>query len=288
MKELALAQGTLRYLDEGDGPPIVFVHGLLVDHRLWRPVIDRLRGQHRCLAPAWPLGSHEMPMAPDADLSPAGVAALVADFLAALDLEDVTLVGNDSGGVISQLVAADHGERVGRLVLTNCDALEVFPPPGFGYLRWLPRIPGAMTATALVLSRSAWARRRPQAYGALTAEPLPDDLVADWVRPAARDRRIRRDTGKFVAGASPRVTLSVAKRLRRFAGPTLLLWGASDQFFPLALADRLRPCFADAALEPIEGGRTFVPLDRPAAVAAGIARLVAAPVSGSRSHAIPG
>ena len=128
MPEITLPQGTIHYRDTGEGPPVVFLHGLLVDGEVWRKVTPLLQGAARSIVPDLPLGSHRLAMKADADLSPAGVARLVGDLLAALDLEDVTLVGNDSGGAISQLVALDHGERVGRLVLTNCDCFDVFPP----------------------------------------------------------------------------------------------------------------------------------------------------------------
>src|SRR5512133_1142640 len=122
MPKITLPQGTIHYRDAGDGPPVVFLHGLLVDGTLWRKVTPLLEGDARCIAPDLPLGSHRIALGLDSEgATPAGIARLVGDLLAALDLDDVTLVGNDTGGVISQLVALDHGERLGRLVLTNCD-----------------------------------------------------------------------------------------------------------------------------------------------------------------------
>jgi pimeloyl-ACP methyl ester carboxylesterase len=144
MPEIMLPQGTISYRDTGEGPPVVFVHGLLVDGTLWRKVTPLLDGAARSIAPDLPLGSHRTPMNADADVTPHGVARLVGDFLAALDLEDVTLVGNDTGGLISQLVALDHGERVGRLVLTNCDCFEVFPPKEFVPMVKSARVPGGV------------------------------------------------------------------------------------------------------------------------------------------------
>src|SRR5687768_11003031 len=137
LQRIELASGPIEYRDVGSGPPVVFVHGLFTDGGLLRDVVPLLTASRRCIVPTWPLGSHRLPMRTAVDLSPPAVAALVAELLVALDLRDVTLVGNDSGGAVSQLVAARHGERLGRLVLTNCDALEVFPPPGFAHLPWL-------------------------------------------------------------------------------------------------------------------------------------------------------
>lgn len=275
MNELALPQGTIRYLDAGTGPSIVFVHGLFVDHELWAPAIDVLCKSHRCIAPDWPLGSHTRPMHANADLSPAGMAQLVADFIRALDLDDVTLVANDSGGVIAQLVAADHARCIARLVLTNCDALEVYPPPGFEYLAWLPRIPGAMYLMSQLMFRSRALRHGKTAFGALTKRPLPDAQVKQWVKPAATNRRVRRNAGKFMRGGSNKLTLSVAQRLARFPGPALLLWGQDDPFFTIELAGRLKECFADGRLETIADATVFSPLDQPGEVAAGISRFIA-------------
>src|SRR5919106_3974755 len=129
MSEARLSQGTIHYSESGEGPPIVFVHGLLVDGRLWRKVTPLLEDRFRCIVPDLPLGSHQQAMNPDADLSPPGLARIVDGFLAALDLDRVTLVANDTGGAIAQVTAANHADRIGRLVLTNCDAFENFLPP---------------------------------------------------------------------------------------------------------------------------------------------------------------
>ena len=159
MPEITLPQGTIHYRDAGEGPPVVFLHGLLVDGELWRKVTPLLQGDARCIVPDLPLGSHRIAMNADADLTPAGVARLVGDLLAALDLEDVTLVGNDTGGAISQLVALDHGERVGRLVLTNCDCFEVFPPKEF-----VPMVKAARGAGRALRRRAADARGQGAAH----------------------------------------------------------------------------------------------------------------------------
>ena len=276
MKQIDLAQGTVCYEEHGAGDPVVFVHGLLVDGSLWNGVVGELQATHRCIVPTWPLGSHTLPMFEDADLSPAGAARLVADFLAALDLRDVTLVGNDTGGAISQIVAARHPERIGRLVLTNCDALEVFPPPEFKPLTMLPRVPGLFATTAKALLHSEALRRRPTAYGALTREPIDDALLRRWIEPSANDGRIRRDAAKLLRGMSPEITQAVARELRHFDKPALLLWGDADPFFRLELAQRLANCFPLATLSIIDGARTFLPLDAPVAVAQNIRDFISA------------
>lgn len=125
---VALAGGTIRVLDVGEGRPVVFVHGLMVNGRLWRHVVPAISARARCVVPDLPLGGHSPAMMPDADLSPPGLARLIAELLDRLDLRDVVLVGNDTGGALCQLVVAHHGERVGALVLTNCDGFEQFYP----------------------------------------------------------------------------------------------------------------------------------------------------------------
>src|SRR5919204_4812144 len=161
MSEANLSQGTINYRKSGEGPPVVFVHGLLVDGRLWRKVTPLLEDRFRCIVPDLPLGSHTRPMSPDADLSPLGLARVVADFLEELNLEDVILVGNDTGGAISQITAANHPERIGRLLLTNCDAFENFLPPAFRPMQWAARVPPVLTGVMQGM-RFAPMRRPPE------------------------------------------------------------------------------------------------------------------------------
>lgn len=112
-----LTNGSLLYIDLGSGAPLVFVHGFGCNHHLWISLLEPLAAQGwRCLAPDWPMGAHRLPTRPDADLSIDGLADYVEEFLAALDLERVTLIGNDAGGAVTQVVAARGNERVGRLV----------------------------------------------------------------------------------------------------------------------------------------------------------------------------
>src|SRR5215212_7364497 len=143
-KEVQLPQGPIRYREAGEGKPVVFVHGYLVDGRLWGGVVDELSSDYRCFAPDWPIGAQQIALNPDADLTPYGVAATIAAFLEELDLTDVTIVGNDSGGAMSQVLVSRHPERIGRLVLTNCDTHENFPPGPFKALIPLAKMPGGM------------------------------------------------------------------------------------------------------------------------------------------------
>ena len=263
MPEIALPQGTVRYRDDGAGPPVVFVHGLLVDGRLWAPVADRLDGFRR-IVPDLPLGAHRVPM-PEADLSPTGLAQIVADFLGALDLQDVTLVGNDTGGAICQFVVTRHPERVGRLVLTNCDAFDNFPPPAFRPLVHAAR--AHLLTAALQLLRIRPARRLPIAFGWL-AKRIPDELLDAWVEPFLSDRGIRRDARRVAAGIDRGLLLDTAARLPEFDRPVLIAWAPEDRFFPLDHARRLAAIFPDARLVEVPGSRAFISLDQPERLAA--------------------
>ena len=143
LQEVRVEGASVRYRELGSGEPIVLVHGLLNNGLLWRHVAPALAGEFRVIVPDWPLGSHEVPLGPGADLSPPGLARVIAGFLAARELEQVTLVGNDTGGALCQLVVTSQPERVGRLVLTPCDAYENFLPPMFRPLQVASRVPGA-------------------------------------------------------------------------------------------------------------------------------------------------
>ena len=246
MSEVELPQGRIHYSESGEGPPIVFVHGLLVDGRLWRKVTPLLSGRFRCIVPDFPLGSHPEPMNADADLSPPGLARIVAGFLEALELEDVILVANDTGGAISQITAAHHPERIGRLVLTNCDAFENFLPPAFRPLQLAARVPPLLNGLIQGM-RLAPMRRLPIAYGWLIKHDLDGAPLREWVEPFLSDRGVRRDTVKVLRGIDPKHTFEAAERLRDFDRPALLAWAVEDRFFKVSFAERLAELIGDFA-----------------------------------------
>src|SRR3954467_3770857 len=238
MPAVALPQGTLNYRESGEGPPIVFAHGLLVDGRLWRKVTPLLEDRFRCIVPDLPLGSHRTPMSPDAELSPPDLARIVAGFLEALDLEDVVLVANDTGGAISQITAANHPERIGRLLLTNCDAFENFLPPAFRPLQWAARVPPALTGMMQGM-RFTPMRRLPNAFGRLIKRDFAGAPTRDWVDPYLTEPGVRRDTVKVLRGIDPKYTFEAAEKLRTFDRPTMLAWAVEDRFFKISFAERL-------------------------------------------------
>ena len=262
MKQVELSAGIIRYRESGDGPPIVFVHGLLVDGTLWRNVTPRLEGRFRCVVPDWPLGSHVSPMRADADLSPRGVAQLIAEFLEALDLNDATVVGNDTGGALTQMLAADRPARVGRIVLTPCDAFDNFLPPLFKPLEFAARVPGGLNASVQPLRIRAL-RRLPIAFGRLIKHPVPAEVTDGWLRPFLSNREIRRDTVRFLRAIDERDTLEAAEHLRSFDKPALIVWASEDRVFPPAHARQLAELLPNARLEEVGDSYSFVPEDQP-------------------------
>ncbi len=264
VREIQLPAGTIRYRETGSGPPLVFVHGYLVGGRLWDGVVEALADRYRCIAPDWPFGAHTMAMNADADLTPPGMATIVEDFLAALDLTDVTLVGNDSGGALCQVVVARRPERVARLALTNCDTHENFPPGIFKALPPLAKVPGAVPLMALPFRSGAITRA---AFRPFAKKTPPVGLLESWARPASTDEAIRRDLGKVTRGMDKRHTLAAAASLRGSGFPLLLAWAPGDRFFPMRYAERLADEIGGAKLEEIPDSATFVPLDQPRALA---------------------
>ncbi|WP_230878429.1 alpha/beta fold hydrolase [Planomonospora sp. ID67723] len=276
MKTVTLPQGTIAYREEGTGAPVVFVHGLLTNAALWRHEVPQLAAAGlRCIVPTWPLGAHDLPMRPDADLDPPGVATLISAFLDALDLHDVTLVANDTGGAFVQVLMARMPERVGRVVLVSCDTLEVFFPQPFKLLADLARLPGTTWLIAQA-TRLRVLHRLPLVFGLVAKRPLPDAIADSYLTPMRRSRAIRRDLGKVLRGAHRRHTLAAFERFEDFDRPVLLIWAQEERLFPLSLAHRLAGRLPDARLELVTDSYTFVPEDRPGVVA-GLVRKFALP-----------
>jgi pimeloyl-ACP methyl ester carboxylesterase len=261
-RDARLPQGIVRYRDLGSGEPIVLVHGLLVNSLLWADVAELLAKDFRVIAPDLPLGSHTQPLNPGADLTPAGLAKLIADFMEALDLRGATLVGNDTGGALCQLVAVEHGERVGRLVLTPCDAYELFPPPALAPLMALGRVPASIRVIANLM-RPRFAQRLPIAYGWLSKKPIDDQVMRSFLRPIQTDRRIRQELAAVMRGVDKRYTLQAAEQFAGFEKPVLIAWATEDRFFKLTSAERLARDFPNARLERVDDSLTFVPIDQP-------------------------
>jgi pimeloyl-ACP methyl ester carboxylesterase len=245
----------------GEGPPIVFVHGVLVNANLWRKVVPRLDGFTRVTLDL-PLGSHLESLPNRADVSPPALADLIAAGLEALEVDEVTLVGNDTGGALAQILVTRRPRRVGALVLTSCDAFDNFPPRLFRVVLAPARIPGAIPIAFGALRLHA-ARRLPIAYGWLTKRPIDRQAGDSYVLPTLTRRDVRRDLRRVLSGLDPRHSIDAALKLAAWERPTLIAWSKEDRFFPLEHGERLARIIPGARFEAIEGSRTFSPEDRP-------------------------
>jgi pimeloyl-ACP methyl ester carboxylesterase len=238
-----------------------------VDPDLYTTVIPLLTARgYRCVVPELPLGGHALPLLDGADLTPPGLARLLVEVLDALALPRVSVVGVDTGGALTQLLMAQHRERVDAVILTACDAYDDFPPRSF--VGWLLRPlfwPGALPVTALA-ARLAMVRRllvlRP-----ITHRGVEDRTLVQWSTPL-RDRRVRRDLRNVLRHMHPRHTLAAAEANRDFPRPVLIAWGDDDRLFRRRLAERLARDLPHARLVTIPDCAAFAAIDQPDALAA--------------------
>lgn len=266
MPEVRLSAGVVRYQDSGSGPPVLFVHGLLVDGRLWRDVVPQLESSLRCIVPDLPMGAHRTEMNADADLTPHGIADLLAEFITAIGLEEATVVANDTGGAIAQMLTARYPEKVTGLLLTPCDTYDNFLPLMFRYLQIAARVPGLLLAILLPL-RLRRLRRLPFAFGWLSKRGVPAELSDAWVGTVLGVRASRRDVIKLLKGIRKRDLVQTAEQLKGFQRPVLLAFAPEDRFFKLAHGERMAKELPNARLEQIADSFAFAPFDQPERVA---------------------
>ncbi|MFD2083465.1 Pimeloyl-ACP methyl ester carboxylesterase [Actinopolymorpha cephalotaxi] len=269
MKTIELSVGAIDYEDTGgDGPVVVLLHGLLMDATLWDGPVAALSTDHRCVVPTLPLGAHRHGMSADADLTLPGIAGLVAELLDHLDLRDVTLVGNDTGGALVQLLMADGAARVGRVVLASCDAFDNFPPGLTGRTLFLAgKLPPRAFGLFMQQMRLRAVRRLPIAFGWLTKRG--DAVTARWVRPLLHQPEISRDTVRILRAAAADTDLLVraAEHLPGFDRPALVIWGSEDRVMPVEHARRLADLLPYGRLVMVDDSYTLIPLDQPARLA---------------------
>jgi pimeloyl-ACP methyl ester carboxylesterase len=267
MPTIELATGPLDYDERGDGPPIVLLHGVHLNSALWRGVIDELADSYRCLAPTLPMGAHRKPVAPGSPLSLAGLADIVDQFLATLDLDGITLVGNDTGGAVAQAVAAQHPDRIGRLVLASCEAFDNFPPGMPGRIDiLLGRLPGGMWQTGqLMRFEPMW--RLPFTFGPLAKRSIGADLREAWFGPLRSSPEIRRDTHRLLRSIDAAELSAISARLADFDRPALVVWATEDKVMPPAHAERLAATLPQSELVWIDDSYTLIALDQPALLA---------------------
>lgn len=264
MPQIELSSGPIEYVDTGgEGPVLVFTHGMPMTPTQWRKVVPLLGG-YRCILPTLPLGGHRLPMSPEADLTQFGLARLLGELLLRLDLAEVTLVLNDWGGGQFLLTERYAGsERVARLVLVACEAFDNFPPGPAKPISAVARVPGGVWLLLQLLRVRAF-RDMPSGYGGMSVRGIPHDIFEEWFSSARQSRKIRRDFAKFATGAPPRATLlAAAERLRDFDRPALVVWASEDRLMPAEHGVRLAEMLSQGRLTVIEDSSTLVPEDQP-------------------------
>ncbi|MEU6265921.1 alpha/beta fold hydrolase [Saccharopolyspora shandongensis] len=267
MRSIEIPAGIVEYDETGSGPPVVLLHGLLMDHTVWDRVLPLLPSGLRIVRPVLPLGAHRRPMNPGADLTLAGQVSVVADFLEALDLDDVTLVHSDWGGALL-LTARGLDRRVARQVFLPCEAFDNFPPglPGT-MVKLASRVPGGLRFAARQL-RVGWLRGLPPLFGQMARRPVPDDLVRRWTDPLLGDPGVLRDLLAYCRGPFDGPSLiRDTEALSRFRGEALVLWSPDNRVMPAEHGHRLAALMPRARYAEVPGAYVLSMLDEPEAVA---------------------
>jgi pimeloyl-ACP methyl ester carboxylesterase len=263
MKSVDVTAGPIQYREEGDpnGPPVVLLHGLLMNDAQWNLALPLLPSGFRYLMPILPMGGHRIPMREDADLTMPGMVDIVADFLDALDLSDVTLVVTDWGGA---LLITDVGrdKRVARLVICPSEAFDNFPPGFPGKVAWLASRNTLTVSLAMRQLKIGWLRRQWLIFGQMAKKPVPQDIVDAWMAAGLADRRIRQDLVKYCRTKFDKADLTRAtNRLADFDGEVLVLW-SHNPVMPEDHATRLAN-LTGGTLRYIDDANVLVMLDQP-------------------------
>jgi pimeloyl-ACP methyl ester carboxylesterase len=263
-RSIDTASGRISYIEAGSGPVALFVHGVLLNKHLWRHQMADLADIRRVIAVDL-LAHGDTEIAPDQDVSVTANANMLREFLDALKIDKVDLIGNDSGGGISQIFAVNNPERVRTLTLTDCDAHDNWPPEAFKPFVEMTKAGGLKdTLNTLVSDKSVY--RSPNALGPAYEWPekVTDSDIDIYLRPHLRSEQRTRDLQRFVVAFDNKHTVAIESKLRQLRAPTLIVWGTDDVYFPIKWAHWLAKTILSAK-EPVvlEGARLFFPEERP-------------------------
>ena len=257
------SSGRISYLDQGAGPVALFVHGVLLNGHLWRHQLADLSDIRRCIAVDL-LAHGDTEIAPYRDVSVTANAAMLREFLDALNIDRVDLVGNDSGGGIAQIFAALYPERVRSLTLTDCDAHDNWPPDPFKPFLAMAAAGGLCgTLDAMLADKSVY--RSPQALGPAYEHPelLSDESIETYLRPLVRSEQRTRDLQRFLAAFDNRHTLAIEAQLKSLQAPTLIVWGTDDVYFDVRWSRWLADTIPGTRRRiELQGARIFFPEER--------------------------
>jgi pimeloyl-ACP methyl ester carboxylesterase len=260
----ATPSGRIAYVEQGGGPHALFVHGVPLNGFHWRYVMDQLADLRRCIAPDL-MGLGYTEIGPTQDVSFAAQAQMVVEFLDALGIDQVDLVGNDSGGAIAQIVAARHPERVRTLTLTNCDVHDLWPPPAVLPTLELARS-GLLAGRFRRMIEQPERARDPRGLGAGYADPsvLTDEAIRVYLEPLVSSEERADAMHRYWTSFDVQQTVAVEPLLRRLAVPTQIVWATDDIFFDIELAHWLRETIPGVVrLIEVPGAKLFFPEDRP-------------------------
>jgi pimeloyl-ACP methyl ester carboxylesterase len=258
------ASGRISYTERGTGPVALFVHGVLLNGYVWRHQLEQLSDIRRCIAVDI-LAHGDTEIRPAQDVSVATNADMLAEFLDALRIDQVDLVGNDSGGGIAQIFAARYPLRVRTLTLTNCDTHDNWPPEAFKPFLAMAAAGGLRSALEAMLADKR-RYRSPEALGPAYEHPdrVTDETIERYLRPFVRTEQRTRDLARFLVAFDNAHTVSIEGCLKTFMAPTLIVWGTGDVYFDVKWSRWLADTIPGVRRRvELRGARIFFPEERP-------------------------
>ncbi len=272
MEKIEIEGNTIDYKEVGTGYPLLFIHGAFSSGKTWRKVVPELSAHFRCIIPEWPFGGHKTPIQHEMDFTPSGIAELISKVLDSLNLTQVMIVANDTGGAYAQVFTAKYSQKVSSLVLTNCEGFEIFPPKKFQSLKTMVKVPGYLRGMARLFRFTSFLKLN-ITFGLLSNSLKKEEIYEFYVKEFSENKLIQNDFRQLAAGWDPKYTIEAAKKLSSFEQPVLILWGTEDKLlFPVELGKRLKALFQNGTFVEIPDSMTYVQEDNPKELARNIIR----------------